>query len=68
MVMIGCHDPGVRSAGLNWFEFGVNYDLIILKTDPGYNDKHAARDVDGDEVVGELTLEHQVHRQAAVLS
>ena len=36
--------------------------------DPGHDDKHAAGHVDGDEVVGELPLEHQVHREAAVLA
>ncbi len=40
---------------------------IEPEVDPWDNDQHAARDVDGDEVVGELSLEHQVHRQAAVL-
>ena len=35
---------------------------------PGHDDEHAARHVDGDHVVGELPLEHQVHRQAAVLT
>ena len=31
------------------------------KVDPGHDDQHTAGDVDGDEVVGELPLEHQVH-------
>ena len=38
------------------------------EVDPGHDDEHAAGDVDGDEVVGELPLEHQVHRQATVFS
>ena len=37
------------------------------EVDPGHDDEHAARHVDRDQVVGELSLEHQVHRQAAVL-
>ena len=37
------------------------------EVDPGDDDEHAAGDVDGDEVVGELALEHQVHGEAAVL-
>ena len=40
----------------------------MKETDPRHNDEHAARDVDGDEVVGELALEHKVHGQATVLS
>ena len=28
---------------------------------PWDNDEHAAGDVDGDQVVGELTLEYQLH-------
>ncbi len=40
---------------------------IEPEVDPRDNDQHAARDVDGNEVVGELSLEHQVHCQAAVL-
>ena len=40
----------------------------MKETDPRHNDEHAARDVDGDEVIRELPLEHQVHGQAAVLS
>ncbi len=35
--------------------------------DPGDDDQHAAGHVDGDEVVRELPLEHEIHRQAAVL-
>ena len=38
------------------------------EVDPGDDDEHAARHVDRDQVVGELPLEHQVHRQAAVLT
>ena len=36
--------------------------------DPGHDDEHAARDVDGDEIVGELALEHKVNGQATVFS
>ena len=28
---------------------------------PGDNDKHTARHIDGDQVVGELSLKYQVH-------
>ena len=38
------------------------------EVDPGHDDEHAAGHVDGDEVVGELALEHEVHGEAAVLS
>ena len=38
------------------------------EVDPGHDDQHAAGHVDGDEVVRELALEHQVHREAAVLT
>ena len=31
------------------------------EVDPGHDDEHAAGHVDGDEVVGELSLEHQVN-------
>ena len=37
------------------------------EVDPGDDDEHAAGHVDGDEVVGELPLEDQVHRETAVL-
>ena len=47
-------------------------DVIHLgvepEVDPGHDDEHAAGHVDGDEVVGELALEHKVHREAAVLA
>ena len=33
---------------------------------PRHNDEHAAGDVDGDQVVGELTLEYKLNLQAAV--
>ncbi len=36
--------------------------------DPGHDDEHAAGHIDGDEVVGELALENEVHSEAAVLS
>ena len=41
--------------------------LIQPEGDPGHDDEHAARDVDGDQVVGELPLEDQLHLEAAVL-
>ena len=41
--------------------------MIASLTHPGHNDEHAAGHVDGEQVVGELPLEGQVHRQAAVL-
>ena len=40
----------------------------MKETDPRHNDEHAARDVDGDEVIRELPLEHEIHRQATVFS
>ena len=36
------------------------------KGNPGHDHKHATGDVDGEQVVGKLTLERQVHRQATV--
>ena len=37
------------------------------EVDPGHDDEHAGGHVDGEEVVGELPLEHQHHLEAAVL-
>ena len=44
------------------------YLWIEPEVDPGHDDQHAARDVDGDQVVGKLSLEYQVNRQAGVLA
>ena len=38
------------------------------ETDPGDDDQHAAGHVDGDEIVGELSLEDQVDRETAVFA
>jgi hypothetical protein len=38
------------------------------EADPGYDDEHTARNVDGDQVVAELPLEDQVDGEAAVLA
>ena len=35
---------------------------------PGHDDQHAARDVDLDQVVGELALEQQVHLQTRIFA
>ena len=35
---------------------------------PGHDDQHATRNVDLDQVVGELALEQQVHLQTRVLA
>ena len=35
--------------------------------EPGDNDEHTGGDVDGEHVVRELTLQRQLHQQAAVL-
>ena len=37
------------------------------EVDPGHDDEHASGHVDSDEVVRELSLEHEVYREAAVL-
>ena len=37
-------------------------------TNPRYDDEHTAGDIDCDEVVRELTLEHKINRKAAVFS
>ena len=47
---------------------GRNGVLVQPEGDPGHDDQHAAGHVDGDQVVGELTLEDQLHLQAAVLA
>ena len=38
------------------------------EVDPGDDDEHTAGDIDCDEVVRELTLEHKINRKAAVFS
>ena len=38
------------------------------EADPGHDHQHAARHVDGDQVVGELPLEDELHLQAAVFT
>ena len=40
--------------------------VVQPEADPGHYDQHAGGDVDGEEVVGELPLEHQDHLEAAV--
>ena len=40
----------------------------MKKAHPRHNDQHTAGDVDGDQVVGELTLEYKLNLQAAVFS
>ena len=50
------HPPGRDSVG------------VQPEGDPGHDDEHAAGHVDGEQVVGELTLERQVNRQATVLA
>ena len=42
--------------------------LVQPEADPGHDHQHAARDVDGDQVVGELPLEDQLHLEAAVFT
>ena len=42
--------------------------LVEPEADPRDDDEHAAGDVDGDQVVGELPLEDQLHLQAAVFT
>ena len=44
------------------------YLWVEPEVDPGHDDKHAAGHVDGDEVVGELALEHKVYGEATVLA
>ena len=41
--------------------------LVQPEGDPGDDDQHAAGDVDGDEIVGELSLEDELHLETAVL-
>ncbi len=42
--------------------------LVQPEGHPGDDDQHAARHVDGDQVVRELALEDELHLQAAVLA
>ena len=49
-------DPGGDSVG------------VEPEADPGHDDEHAAGHVDCQQVVGELPLEGEVHREAAVLA
>ena len=49
-------DPGGDSVG------------VQPEADPGDDDEHAAGHVDGQQVVGELPLEGEVHGEAAVLA
>ena len=41
--------------------------LVQPEGDPGHDDQHTAGDVDGDEIVGELPLEDELHLETAVL-
>jgi hypothetical protein len=47
---------------------GGDGSLVEPEGNPGDDDKHAAWDVDLDEVVAELAFEEQVNLQAAVLA
>ena len=47
---------------------GRNGVRIEPEADPGDDDQHAARHVYGDQVVGELPLENEVHRETAVFA
>ena len=42
--------------------------LVKPETDPGDYDKHAAGNIDCDQVVGEFSLEDQLHFQTTVLA
>ena len=42
------------------------YEVNECSAYPRHNDEHAAGDVDGDQVVGELALEYKLNLQAAV--
>jgi hypothetical protein len=46
----------------------ITYCWINPEAEPGYNDQHAGGDIDGEQVVGELSLQGQLHLQATVLS
>ena len=41
--------------------------IVQPEGEPGDDHDHEARDVDGDDVEGELTGEHEVHPEAGVL-
>ena len=41
---------------------------IKPEANPWHDDEHAARDVDGEQVIGKLTLKCQVDGEAAVLA
>ena len=63
--------PGQARPEAQFYQSNIKFDVIHLgvepEVDPGHDDQHAAGHVDGDEVVRELALEHEVHREAAVL-
>ena len=42
--------------------------LVQPEGDPGHDDEHAGRDVDCEQVVGELSLEHEDNLETAVLA
>ena len=50
-----------RDAGRN----GVS---VQPEGNPRHDDQHAARDVDGQQVIRELSLEQQVHSQAGIFT
>lgn len=55
----GCHAEG---------DSGGDGIRIKPEADPRHDHEHAARDVDGEQVVGEFALKCQVDREAAVLA
>ena len=42
--------------------------LVEPEADPRHDDQHATGNIDGDKVVGELTLEDELNLQAAVFT
>ena len=65
MAYLGGHGEEGRHSQRHSGRYGLG---VQPEVDPGDDDEHTAGDVDGDQVVGELSLEHQVHRQTAVLA
>ena len=47
----------------------MSYGFVIEpEWHPGDHDDHEGRDVDGDDVIGQLTLERHVDRQTTVIA
>jgi hypothetical protein len=48
--------------------FILTHRGVNPEAEPRHNDEHAGGNIDGEQVVGELSLQGQLHLQAAVLA